>query len=126
PPLCGLLSGPGGDAGRVERLADHEQRRDEDDHRVAEPGQALAQRQDAGRPQDEGRADRDDLDREAAPDEEGDDPGDDGERDLGVIHLRFGSRAGRKTWPGYPGPNGTPRRNHTTNRMIQTIAMIRT
>ena len=49
-PVDELLAGPRRDAGRVERLADHEQRRDEDHDRVAEPGEGLLEGQDARSP----------------------------------------------------------------------------
>ena len=41
-PVDQLLARPRGDAGRVEALADHEQRGDEQDRRVAEAGQRLS------------------------------------------------------------------------------------
>ena len=56
-----LLPGPGGDPGGVERLADDEERRDEDDGRVAEAGERLAEVEDAGEPQRDRDADRDDA-----------------------------------------------------------------
>ena len=82
-----LLPGPRRDAGGVERLADHEQRRDEDHDRVAEPGERLLEGQDAGRPQRQRGAERHDLDRHAAPDEEDDDRRDDREGDRDVAHA---------------------------------------
>ena len=58
-----LLAGPRRDAGRVEGLADDEQRGDVHDGGITEPGQRLIDVEDAGRPQRERGADRDDLDR---------------------------------------------------------------
>ena len=54
--------GPCRDARRVERLADDEERGDEQHRRVAEPGQRLVEVEHIRRPQRQGRADRDDLD----------------------------------------------------------------
>ena len=67
-----LLPGPRRHAGRVERLADDEQRRDEDHRRVAEARERLVEVEHVGRPQRQRRADRDELDREAPPDEQHD------------------------------------------------------
>ena len=55
-PVDELLAGPRRHAGRVEALADDEQRRDEDDRRVAEPGERLARGR--GCPSPTGRARR--------------------------------------------------------------------
>ena len=71
-----LVTCPGGDAGGIERLAHHEERRDEDDRRVAEAREGLLQRQDAGEEQRERDADGDDAEREAIAHE-----GDDRERE---------------------------------------------
>ena len=81
-----LLAGPGGYAGHLEALADDEERRDEDDGRVAESGQALLDRQHACRPQRERRADRHDLDRQPTPHEQHDDRRDDREGDGDLAH----------------------------------------
>ena len=59
-----LLTCPGGSTGRVERLADDEERRDEDHRRVAEPAERLLEVQHARRPQRERDAQGDDADRE--------------------------------------------------------------
>ena len=61
--------------------ADHEERGDEDRRRVAEAGERLVEREDAGRPERHGAADADGDDRQPVPDEEADDAGDDGEDD---------------------------------------------
>ena len=65
--------GPGRDAGGVEALADDEQRRDEDDRRVAEPGQRLGQVEDAREVERQGGPDRDEPDRDPVRDERDDD-----------------------------------------------------
>ncbi len=75
------LTGPGGDAGLLQRGADHEERGDEHRRGIAEAGEALVERQDARRPQRHRAADADDDDRQAVPDEQADDAGDDAEDD---------------------------------------------
>ena len=65
-----LLPGPRGDAGRLQALADHEQRRDEDDHLVAEPADHLGGVEHAGEVQRQAGQDRDDADRQPVPDEQ--------------------------------------------------------
>jgi hypothetical protein len=67
-----VLAGPGGDAGRVEALAHHEQRGDEQDRRVAKPGQRGVQRQDVGGPQGQRRPEGHDGHRQAVEDEDDD------------------------------------------------------
>ena len=62
---------------RSSARADDEQRGDEDHGRIAEPGQGLGQRQDAGGPQGDRDAHRDDDDRDPVPDEQDDRRGDD-------------------------------------------------
>ena len=66
------LPGPGGDAGIVDALTDHEQRRDEDHDRIAESGQRIGHRQHTGGPEGEGREDGDRADRDLVPDEDRD------------------------------------------------------
>ena len=95
--------GPGRHAAGVERLGDHEERRDEQDGGIAEAGERLLQRHHAGRVQGERDGERDHGDREAVPDEEDDGRRQDDQGDRGVVHepvsgpairARGGSRAG--------------------------------
>ncbi len=65
-----LLAGPRRDPGRVEGLADDEQRGDVDDGGITEPGERLVDVEHACRPQRERRADRHDLDRHPVGDEQ--------------------------------------------------------
>ena len=55
---------------------------------LAEAAEGLLERQDAGGPQDEGTAERHELDREPPPDEQDDDAEEDRERDGDVAHGR--------------------------------------
>ena len=80
------LADPGRGAGRVQALADHEQRRDEQHRRVAETGDRLVQRQHAGGPQRERRPDGHDIHGQPVPDEQRPRRDEDRERDLDVGH----------------------------------------
>jgi hypothetical protein len=73
---------------RVERLADHEQRRDEDHRLVAEAGQRLIQREHPGGVQRERRAERDDADVHAVGHEQHHRGAEHEERDRRVTHER--------------------------------------
>ena len=57
-----LLSRPRGDARRIQRLADHEQRGDEEHGRIAESRQGFGQREHSGEVERQGDADRHDPD----------------------------------------------------------------
>ena len=87
-PLQEPLAGPGGHAGGVDALADHEQGGDEDDHRVAEAGDGLLGGDQPGGPQREGGEDRDHADGQPVPHEQGDDHPEDDQRGGRVIHGR--------------------------------------
>jgi hypothetical protein len=98
PALAGLgdqeLSRPRGHAGGLEASADYEERGDEDDGRIAEPGQGVAQIEDAREVERERRPERHEHHRDLVPDEQEDDRGDDREGDRDIIH--------RGTPPSYP------------------------
>ena len=94
-----LLPRPRGDPGRVEPLADDEQRRDEDHRRIAEPRERLLELEHPGRPQRERDAERDDRRRHAVPDEHHHGRREDDERDR---RRRVAQRTGQ------PGPTGMP------------------
>ena len=82
------LTGPDRDAGRVEGRAHDEQRRDEDDRRIAEAGDRLPEIEDARRAERERRADCHDLDGQVVPDEEHHRDAENHERDRAVAHAR--------------------------------------
>ena len=90
PALAGLvhdeLAGPRGDAGHLEARAHHEQRGDEDDHRVAEAAQSLPQVEHAREVERERRAQSHQRDRDAVPGEQDHDGADDGKGDRAVTH----------------------------------------
>ena len=101
-----LLADPGGHAGRVETLADHEQGGDQDDCRVAEPGQRLAQVEHAGEVERQRGADGDDLDREPVPDEEHDHSGENHQADGRVAHQPHSEGGARCRSPARTSPAG--------------------
>ena len=74
--------------GGVEARADHEQRRDEDDRGVAEAGEGLAQIEDSRGVERERRPKGHEHHRDAVPDKERDDCGDDGEGERNVTQYR--------------------------------------
>ena len=121
-----LLPGPRRHAGGVERLADDEQRGDEEHRRVAEAGERCVEVEHAGRPQRERDAERDERDREAVPDEQRRPPAEHEEGDRAVAHAR--PAAGRRrtqVCTGEPGPSGIPSRYQTTKNSVQaTESMI--
>ena len=82
------LPHPGGHPGGIETLADHEQRRDQDDGGVAEPCERVPKVEDAGEVQRQRRADRDELHRQPVPHEGHDHGGQDEQADRGVAHQR--------------------------------------
>jgi hypothetical protein len=77
---------PGGHAGGVDGLADHEEGGDEDDHRVAEAGDRLVGGDQPRGPEGEGGQDRDHADGEPVPHEEGDDQREDDQRRGRIVH----------------------------------------
>jgi hypothetical protein len=85
-----LLTRPGGDPGRVEALADDEDGRDEQHHRIAEAGERLVEVEDARRPQSQRRAHGDDRHREPVEDEDDDDRREQQEGD-GLVAQRPGA-----------------------------------
>ena len=129
-----LLAGPGGDPGRVEPLADHEQRRDEDDRRVAEAGERLVEVQDAGEVQSASAAPIATSPTGIRFETNSDDDRDAGSRSVIAMSLmparrspaRLGGAVSVRAGPGSPGPSGIPSRNHRTKSTIQTTAMITT
>ena len=91
------LPGPRRDAGRVERLADDEERGDEDDDRVAEAGEGGRGVDEAGDVERERGEHRHDADGEAVPHEEHDRHGEDEQAGRRRAHGR--TRAGTEGLP---------------------------
>ena len=121
-PADQLLPRPGRHSRRVERLADDEERRDEDDRRVAEACECLVETEHAGRPERERDTERDDRDGEVIPDEDDDGRAEHEEGDRAVAHALqrpHAADARHPVWTGDPGPSGIPIRYHATKNSVQ-------